>query len=257
MIIALIEFYKVVWDESNLLEIEEELIELVTDHMMKGNIQKVVFSFFKLETDIKKGILIEKYKEYINMQPEHVGIAEQFALNSSSPIMEIYQNMISLNTRINDTIVDESDLSSNNGDENSSNFQTWYNRSLSNEEEEKVKVINDDLDCEFIDDFQKNKNQFWTSQYKEQVERNLGVNNTANNKFNDVQKPRSRFFSDKRLHSCSITLEDIKRRLKEKPYLKAIEHLRKLEEIEEPRKKLKLLGEVNLKVLEWIDDFWK
>lgn len=42
-----------------------------------------------------------------------------------------------------------------------------------------------------------------------------------------------------------------------KPYQKAIEHLRKLDQIEEPRKKLKLLGEVSQKIIDCIEDFWR
>ena len=255
MIIAIIDFYSGVCENSNLIEIEEELIELVTDHIMKGNIQKVVFSFFKLESDLKKLNLIKKYKEYMNMQPEHVGVFEQFALNKSSPIMELYQIMKSQNTKINESIIDEVDFYSD--DENSNNFKTCNNYSIEDGEESKDKPSNENSSISYQESFPIS-NQFKVSVYMEK-ESKLGIKNNSINPFDgDAQQPpRNRLFSDKRFHNTSITIDEIKRRLKEKPYQKAIDHLRLLGDIEEPRKKLKLLGEVNWKIIECIDEFWK
>lgn len=64
-------------------------------------------------------------------------------------------------------------------------------------------------------------------------------------------------YSDKHIHTEIVTIDDIKQRLRVKPYNKAILQLRKIEQIEEPRKKLRLMGEVNDIILEWINQFWK
>ena len=113
MIMALISFYSIVCESEKLMEIQEELVEWVTDHTMKGNLHKVVFAFFKLESEAKKLHLIDKYKNFINIKPEHWGIDEKFALNLSSPIIEIYEIM-SNQTRINSTIIE---LRNNENDE--------------------------------------------------------------------------------------------------------------------------------------------
>jgi hypothetical protein len=78
---VVIEFYTVVATEDELGEIEEELYECLTDLILSGNLQKIVFTFFKLESEDRKKKLIDKYKEYINIKPQNVGIDEKFALN--------------------------------------------------------------------------------------------------------------------------------------------------------------------------------
>ena len=114
---ALISFYSVVWEQEKLNEIQEELVEWVTDHTMKGDLQKVVFAFFKLESETKKIHLIEKYKNFINIKPEHWGIDEKFALNLSSPIVEIFEIM-SGHTRINGTVINRENIGNYSDDEN-------------------------------------------------------------------------------------------------------------------------------------------
>lgn len=53
------------------------------------------------------------------------------------------------------------------------------------------------------------------------------------------------------------SVQEIKRRLQEKPYHMAILRLREIDKIEEPRKKLRLMTEVNELILSWVDEFWK
>lgn len=84
---------------------------------MNGSLQKVVFAFFKLESEAKKTHLIEKYKNFINIKPEHCGIDEKFALNLSSPIIEIFEIM-SNHTRINGTIINKDNMDNYTDDEN-------------------------------------------------------------------------------------------------------------------------------------------
>lgn len=138
MVYAVNEFYSIVTKKSTLDEIEEELIEWLTDYILKGNLQKVVFAFFKLEAESKKKLLIEKYKEFINIKPEHVGIDEKFALNMSSPIIQIYEYMLQAKMRINASIYSppgsgdkDSDLGS---DEELNNSQPVYNIRINDDE---------------------------------------------------------------------------------------------------------------------------
>ena len=81
------------------------------------------------------------------------------------------------------------------------------------------------------------------------------------NPFDETEKNskplRHRLYSDKHIRNENITIEDIKQRLREKPYNKAIMILRQIDQIQEPRKKLRLMGEVNDTILEWINEFWK
>jgi hypothetical protein len=72
MVSALIYFYSIVVKQNTLENMKEELLELTTDWVLTGNMQKIVFTFFKLECEDKRKILIDKYKEYINICPEHV-----------------------------------------------------------------------------------------------------------------------------------------------------------------------------------------
>lgn len=104
MVEAVINFYSVITKKSDLREINEELIECMTDYILSGNLQKVVFSFFKLEAESKKKLLIQKYKDYVDIRPEHVGIDEKFALNTSSPIIQIYEYMGQQQMRINNSV---------------------------------------------------------------------------------------------------------------------------------------------------------
>lgn len=103
MKLAVIEFYTVVAKQQDLLDIEEVLYECLTDIILTGNLQKIVFAFFRLESEDRRDKLKEKYREYIDIQPQHVGIDEKFALNESSPIIEIYEYMMQMGQRINES----------------------------------------------------------------------------------------------------------------------------------------------------------
>lgn len=103
MKLAVIEFYTVVAKQQDLLDIEEVLYECLTDIILTGNLQKIVFAFFRLESEERRDKLKQKYREYIDIQPQHVGIDEKFALNESSPIIEIYEYMMQMGQRINES----------------------------------------------------------------------------------------------------------------------------------------------------------
>jgi hypothetical protein len=64
------------------------------------------------------------------------------------------------------------------------------------------------------------------------------------------QPERHRFYSERRSTSQMPTLQDIKSRLNKKPYNKAINELRNIDNIPEPRRKLRLMAQVNEKILE-------
>ena len=81
MKITVIQFYLVVVSEQDLSDIEEELYECLTDIILTGNLQKIVFSFFKLESEKRRDRLKDKYNEYLNIQPQFVGVQDIFALN--------------------------------------------------------------------------------------------------------------------------------------------------------------------------------
>jgi urate oxidase len=68
---------------------------------------------------------------------------------------------------------------------------------------------------------------------------------------------RHRFYSDRHSNSNIPTIDEIKRRLANKPYSKAIIKLREIDNIAEPRKKLRLMVEVNDAILESVNEFWK
>lgn len=101
---AVINFYSVVAKRDDLNDINEELVECMTDYVLTGKLQTVVFTFFKLEAENKKKLLIQKYKDYLDIRPEHVGIDEKFALNNSSPIIQIYEYMTHRRDRINHSV---------------------------------------------------------------------------------------------------------------------------------------------------------
>lgn len=65
-----------------------------------------------------------------------------------------------------------------------------------------------------------------------------------------AQNPRHRFYSDRHSNANIPTIDEIKRRLTNKPYNKAILKLREIDNIPEPRKKLRLMVEVNDAILE-------
>mmetsp|Transcript_15639 Transcript_15639/g.15439 ORF Transcript_15639/g.15439 Transcript_15639/m.15439 type:complete len:95 (+) Transcript_15639:248-532(+) len=85
---------------------EDELHECITDMTLSGNLQEIVFSFCKLETETRRDRLKDKYNEYINIQPQHVGIDEKFTLNEASPILQIYDYQIQMKHRINQSLSD-------------------------------------------------------------------------------------------------------------------------------------------------------
>ena len=101
---TVIQFYMIVVEEQILSDIEEDLYECLTDLILQGNLQKIVFSFFKLETEDRKKILRNKYNEYLDIQPQHVGIDEKFALNETSPLIQIYEYQMQSQNRINHSL---------------------------------------------------------------------------------------------------------------------------------------------------------
>jgi hypothetical protein len=72
----------------------------------------------------------------------------------------------------------------------------------------------------------------------------------------EKNKERHRFYSGRNTDHRIPGIGEIKARLSEKPYIKAIEKLRKMDEVQQPRKKLKLMDEVNELLISWINEFW-
>ena len=108
MVRAVILFYSIVAKENDLSNMKEEIYECITDWVLKGKLQKIVFSFFKLESESKRKLLVQKFKDYMNIWPEHVGIDEKFTLNESSPIIQIFEYMAQERTRINASVFQNS-----------------------------------------------------------------------------------------------------------------------------------------------------
>ena len=67
---------------------------------------------------------------------------------------------------------------------------------------------------------------------------------------NNTEFQRHRFYSGRHGFENPPPLEEIKSRLSEKPYQKAINKLREIDEISQPRKKLRLMNKVNDLILE-------
>jgi len=104
---ALFDFYEVMVPREKLQWIQEDIMESIINLTLRGKMHKVVFSFFKLEYEERRELLIDKFKEFIEVKPEHVGIDEKFALNSTSPIVEIFDKMCWSSMRINTSMCSE------------------------------------------------------------------------------------------------------------------------------------------------------
>lgn len=77
------------------------------------------------------------------------------------------------------------------------------------------------------------------------------------NKIGSSNEPqRHRFYSGKHTKAKIPTMEEIKERINQKPYHKAIKRLRDIEEVDQPRKKLRLMNQVNDLILKCINEFW-
>lgn len=200
-------------------------------------------------------MLVDKYKEFLNIRPENVGIDEKFALNTSSPIIEIFDIMAGNNTRINASVSNFGQLalsdsgSDVNSDSDENNFSDLEKPNY------EIKVQSEPSADESI--------IYYSVNSEKPVEPNTSAPKDTNAKVEDPDSmkidpflkntedtPRHRFYSNR--NSCGElpTIKEIRRRLSEKPYNKAIMQLRQLDKIEEPRKKLRLLGQVNDSILE-------
>ena len=86
----MIEFYSQVIDEPVLLSMKEDLIELTTTNVISDDVYRVVITFYKIETRELNSRLIDKYKQFLTVKPENLGIDEHFCLNKASPILELH-----------------------------------------------------------------------------------------------------------------------------------------------------------------------
>ena len=86
------EFYKVVMEEERLQQLREDLTELATTKILNGDTYKIVISFFKVETTELNLRLVDKYKQFISIKPESVGVEDIFCLNRASPLLAEYQD---------------------------------------------------------------------------------------------------------------------------------------------------------------------
>lgn len=70
----LIHFYSPIIAEDKLCLMKEDLIELTASTLLRDDTYKIVMAFFKLETSVSNTKLIEKYKHFISVKPENIGI---------------------------------------------------------------------------------------------------------------------------------------------------------------------------------------
>lgn len=87
------EFYLPVAEEETLGILKEDLFEIATTSVIKGDLYKIVIAFFELETFDVNEKLIEKYIEFISVKPQNLGIDPYFCLGSVSPLWEEYEKM--------------------------------------------------------------------------------------------------------------------------------------------------------------------
>ena len=71
---------------------KEDLIETVTNLILRGNVYRIIFIFFRLETQNEEKELLEKFKSFVNVKPEGIDIPKQFRLDESSEIEEMFEN---------------------------------------------------------------------------------------------------------------------------------------------------------------------
>lgn len=54
---------------DTLIEMKEDLTETVSNLILRGNVYRIIFIFFRLETQNEEKALLEKCKEFINVSP--------------------------------------------------------------------------------------------------------------------------------------------------------------------------------------------
>ena len=94
MLGTIIRFYTPVVKFEELNEMKEDLIETTTSLIVNGKVYHIVFSFCQLETLDKQKKLIAKYKEFLHIRPEELGIDSFFTLNNASCIKEVRSTLI-------------------------------------------------------------------------------------------------------------------------------------------------------------------
>ena len=94
MLGTIIRFYSPVIRFEELNEMKEDLIETTTSLIVNGKVYLIVFSFCQLETLDKQKRLVAKYKEFLHIKPEELGIDRFFTLNSNSSIRDVREELI-------------------------------------------------------------------------------------------------------------------------------------------------------------------
>ena len=94
MLGTIIRFYSPVLRFEELNEMKEDLIETTTSLLVNGKVYLIVFSFCQLETLDKQKRLVSKYKEFLHIRPEELGIDRYFTLNATSCIKEVRDDLL-------------------------------------------------------------------------------------------------------------------------------------------------------------------
>jgi hypothetical protein len=91
---TLIRFYIPVMRYNDLHEMREDLIELLTSLTVRGDLSKLVLQLCRLSTKEDEFTLANKFMELKNVKPEMIGIDRLFTLNTTSKLLDMYQEQV-------------------------------------------------------------------------------------------------------------------------------------------------------------------
>lgn len=89
---AVLRFYLPVVSYETLEDLTEDLIELATSITINHTLSPWLLKLCRLSSREDEDLLSKKLTQYENLTPEQVGIGEYFTLNSSSKLMEIFND---------------------------------------------------------------------------------------------------------------------------------------------------------------------
>lgn len=87
---TLIRFYIPVMSYTDLHEMREDLIELLTSLCVRGDLSRLLLQLCRLSTRDDEMMLGHKCEDFKQIKPEQIGIDRLFTLNESSKLLDMF-----------------------------------------------------------------------------------------------------------------------------------------------------------------------
>ncbi len=234
-------FYFPVLRASEMREMKEDFVESVTNLVLSKEVDKIVFSFFRLEFSDLEQNLRDRFKEFKRMSPAEWRVNEYFRCDATSPILKIHKDINDNNhqARVSELM--------------SINLDTQARNSL-------YKSTKQDMPKSFAEN-----NNIYLDKIPEESERHPETHSCFDPIEAEYPYRRSQSFNEDQKRSpppverlnLAPKVWEIENRLRQKPFQRAIIKLKEINKCEGPMRKVRLLEKVNTMIKDHIWNFWE